>query len=142
MNEGGDNYLSPLNDYVSPPTEPAIMETQVPTNGAEPFAAMVVEEAEMATLVPHLQVHEADEQAQSEKLPTPKDEAGCEEICQRLLFLLEDWKITDSMPSGGLMNPPSMPKVSMVGDEEGSLSVEKKEVEGKGCRISARPRHY
>ncbi|BBG92902.1 hypothetical protein Prudu_000765, partial [Prunus dulcis] len=123
MNEGGDNDLSPLHDCVSPPTEPATMETEVPTNGAEPFAAMVVEEAEMATLVPHLQVHEAAEQAQSEKLPTLEDVAGYDEICQRLLFLLEDWKITDNMPSGGPMNPPSMPKVSMVGDEE-----------GKGCR--------
>ncbi|KAI5334383.1 hypothetical protein L3X38_024516 [Prunus dulcis] len=39
------------------------------------------------------------------------------------------------MPSGGPMNPPSIPKVSMAGDEEGSASVEKKkEVEGKWCR--------
>ena len=48
--------------------------------------------------------------------------------------LLEDWKISKSMPSGGLMNPPSLPTVTMAGDEEGSSSVEKKEVEGKGCR--------
>ncbi|KAI5355891.1 hypothetical protein L3X38_008786 [Prunus dulcis] len=125
MNEGGDNDLSPLHDYVSPPTEPAAMETEVPDDGTEPSAAMVVEEAEMAASVPHLQVHEAAKQAQSEKLPTPKDVAWYDEICQRLLFLLEDWKITESMPSGGPMNPPSMPKVSMAGDEEGSLSVEK-----------------
>ncbi|CAL8105150.1 unnamed protein product [Prunus armeniaca] len=32
------------------------------------------------------------------------------------------------------MNPPSIPTISMAADEEGSLSVEKKEVEGKGCR--------
>ncbi|KAI5355880.1 hypothetical protein L3X38_008775 [Prunus dulcis] len=134
MNKGGDNDLSPLHDYVSPPTESVAMETQVPDDGVEPSAAMVVEEAEMAASVPHLQVHEAAEQAQSEKLPTAEDVAGCDEICQRLLFLLEDWKITESMPSGGPMNPPSMPKVSMAGDEEGSLSVEKKRVEGKGCR--------
>ncbi|KAI5342880.1 hypothetical protein L3X38_010756 [Prunus dulcis] len=90
MNEGDDNDLSPLHDYVSPPIEPAVMETQVPGDGAEPSAAMVVEEAEMAASVPHLQVHEAAEQAQFEKLPTPKDVAGCDEICQRVLSLLED----------------------------------------------------
>ncbi|BBN68258.1 hypothetical protein Prudu_352S000100, partial [Prunus dulcis] len=112
----------------------AVMETQVPGDGAEPSAAMVVEEAEMAALVPHLEVHEAAEQAQSEKLPTPEDVAGCDEICQRVMKLLEDWKITKSMPSGGSMNPPSLPTVTMAGDEEGSSSVEKKEVEGKGCR--------
>ncbi|KAI5323795.1 hypothetical protein L3X38_032867 [Prunus dulcis] len=33
------------------------------------------------------------------------------------------------MPSGGLMNPPSIPKVSVAGDKEGSASVEKQEVE-------------
>ncbi|KAI5342879.1 hypothetical protein L3X38_010755 [Prunus dulcis] len=38
------------------------------------------------------------------------------------------------MPSGGPMNPPSLPTVSMAGDEEGSSNVEKKEVEGKWCR--------
>ncbi|KAI5333331.1 hypothetical protein L3X38_023462 [Prunus dulcis] len=134
MNEGGNNDLSPLHAYVGPPTEPAVMETQVPGDGAEPSAAMVVEEAEMAVSVPHLQVHEAAEQAQSEKLPTPEDVAGCDEICQRVLPLLEDWKITKSMPSGGSMNPPSLPTVTMAGDEEGSSTVEKKEVEGKGCR--------
>ncbi|KAI5351133.1 hypothetical protein L3X38_004024 [Prunus dulcis] len=134
MNEGGNNDLSPLHAYVSPPTEPAVMETQVLGDGAEPSAAMVVEEAEMAASVPHLQVHEAAEHAQSEKLPTPEDVAGCDEICQRVLSLLEDWKITKSMPSGGSMNPPSLPTVTMAGDEEGSSSVEKKEVEGKGCR--------
>ncbi|BBG96719.1 DNA glycosylase superfamily protein, partial [Prunus dulcis] len=134
MNEGGNNDLSPLHAYVSPPTEPAVMETQDPGDGAEPSAAMVVEEAKMAASVPHLEVHEVVEQAQSEKLPTPEDVAGCDEICQRVMKLLEDWKITKSMPSGGLMNPPSVPTVTMVGDEEGSLSVEKKEVEGKGCR--------
>ncbi|KAI5351284.1 hypothetical protein L3X38_004175 [Prunus dulcis] len=134
MNEGGDNDLSPLHDSISPPTEPAVMETQVPGDGAEPSAAMVVEEAEMAASVPHLQVHEAAEQAQSEKLPTLEDVAGCGEICQRVLSLLEDWKMTESMPSGGPMNPPSLPTVSMAGDEESSSSVEKKEVEGKGCR--------
>ncbi|BBN69897.1 hypothetical protein Prudu_1236S000100, partial [Prunus dulcis] len=91
-----------------------------PGDGAEPSAAMVVEEAEMAASVPHLQVHEAAEQAQSEKLPTRK--------------MWPDWKITKSMPSGGSMNPPSLPTVTMAGDEEGSSSVEKKEVEGKGCR--------
>ncbi|KAI5339358.1 hypothetical protein L3X38_018630 [Prunus dulcis] len=95
---------------------------------------MVVEEAEMAASIPHLQVHEAAEQAQSEKLPTSKDVTKCDKICKRLLFLLEDWKITDSMPSGGPMNAPSIPKVCMAGDEEASASVEKKEEEGKGCR--------
>ncbi|KAI5355871.1 hypothetical protein L3X38_008766 [Prunus dulcis] len=90
MNEEGDNDLSPLHDYVSPPTESVAMETQVPDDGAEPSAAMVVEEAEMAASVPHLQVHEAAEQAQSEKLPTAEDVAWCDQICQRLLFLLED----------------------------------------------------
>ncbi|KAI5355886.1 hypothetical protein L3X38_008781 [Prunus dulcis] len=59
MNEGGDNDLSPLHDYVSPPTESVAMETQLPDDGAKPSAAMVVEEAEMATSVSHLQVHEA-----------------------------------------------------------------------------------
>ncbi|KAI5334382.1 hypothetical protein L3X38_024515 [Prunus dulcis] len=54
INKGGDNDLSPLHDYVSPPTEPASMETQVPGDGAEPSATMVVEEAEMAASVPHL----------------------------------------------------------------------------------------
>ncbi|KAI5317361.1 hypothetical protein L3X38_037068 [Prunus dulcis] len=134
MNEGGNNDLSPLHAYVSPPTEPAVMETQVPGDGPEPSAAMVVEEAEMAASVPHLQVHEAAEHAQSEKLPTPEDVAGCDEICQRVLSLLEDWKISKSMPSRGSMNPLSLPTVTMAGDEEGSSSVEKKEVEGKGCR--------
>ncbi|KAI5337868.1 hypothetical protein L3X38_017139 [Prunus dulcis] len=134
MNEGGDNDLSPLHDYVSPPTKPTAMETQLPGDGAEPSAAMVVEEAEMVALVPHLQVHEATEQAQSEMLPTPEDVAGCDEICKRLLFLLEDWEITDNMPSGGPMNPPSIRKVCMAGDEEASVSVEKKGDEGKGCR--------
>ncbi|BBH02199.1 hypothetical protein Prudu_012697 [Prunus dulcis] len=99
MNEGGDNDLSPLHDYVSPPTESAAMETQVPGDGAEPSATMVVEEAEMAASVPHLQVHEATEQEQSRNLPTLEDCAECDKIYQKLLFLLEDWKITDSMPS-------------------------------------------
>ncbi|KAI5355904.1 hypothetical protein L3X38_008799 [Prunus dulcis] len=54
-----DNDLSPLHDYVSPPTESVAMETQLPDDAAKPSAAMVVEEAEMATSVPHLQVHEA-----------------------------------------------------------------------------------
>ncbi|BBN67275.1 hypothetical protein Prudu_31S000300 [Prunus dulcis] len=134
MNEGGNNDLSPLHAYVSPPTEPAVMETQVPGDGAEPSAAMVVEEAKMAASVPHLEVHEVADLAQSEKLPIPEDVAGCDEICQRVMKLLEDWKITKSMPSGGLMNPPSLPTVTMAGDEEGSSSVDKKEVEGKGCR--------
>ncbi|CAL8167887.1 unnamed protein product [Prunus armeniaca] len=134
MNEGGNNDMSPLHEYVSPPIEPAAMEAQVPGDGAEPFASMVVQEAEMVTSVPHIQVHEAAEQAEFEKLPTPEDVAGCNEICKRLLFLLEDWEITDSMLSGGLMNPPSIPKVSVAGDKEGSASVEKQEVEGKGCR--------
>ncbi|CAL2230122.1 unnamed protein product [Prunus armeniaca] len=127
MSEGGDNELSPLHDNVTPPTKPAAMATQVPSDGAEPSAAMV-------TPVPDLQVHEAATHAQSEKLPTPEDVAGCDEICQRLMFLLEDWKIADSVPSGGPMNPPSIPTISMAADEEGSLSVEKKELEGKGCR--------
>ncbi|CAL8164340.1 unnamed protein product [Prunus armeniaca] len=127
MNEGGDNELSPLHDNVTPPTKSAAMATQVPSDGAEPSAAMV-------TPVPDLQVHEAAAHAQSEKLPTPEDVAGCDEICQRLMFLLEDWKIADRVPSGGPMNPPSIPTISMAADEEGSLSVEKKEVEGKGCR--------
>ncbi|XP_020418031.1 uncharacterized protein LOC109948738 [Prunus persica] len=134
MNEGAADDFSPPHEYVSPPTELAVMETQVPADGAEPSAAMVVEEAAMTASVADLEVHEAAEQAQSEKLPTPEDVAGCDEICQRVLFLLEDWKKTQSMPSGGPMNPPSLPTVSMAGDEEGSLSVEKKEVEGKGCR--------
>ncbi|CAL8119690.1 unnamed protein product [Prunus armeniaca] len=127
MNEGGDNELSPLHDNVTPPTKSAAMATQVPSDGAEPSAAMV-------TPVPDLQVHEAAAHAQSEKLPTPEDVAGCDEICQRLMFLLEDWKIADRVPSGGPMNPPSIPTISMAADEEGSLSVEKKEVEGKSCR--------
>ncbi|BBN68415.1 DNA glycosylase superfamily protein [Prunus dulcis] len=134
MNEGGNNDLSPLHAYVSPPTEPAVMETQVPGDGAEPSAAMVVEEAKMAASVPHSEVHEVADPAESDELPTPEDVAGCDEICQRVMKLLEDWKITKSMPSGGLMNPPSLPTVTMAGDEEGSSSVEKKEVEGKGCR--------
>ncbi|XP_020418551.1 uncharacterized protein LOC109948957 [Prunus persica] len=134
MNEGAADDFSPPHEYVSPPTEPVVMETQVPADGAEPSAAMVVEEAAMTASVADLEVHEAAEQAQSEKLPTPEDVAGCDEICQRVLFLLEDWKKTQSMPSGGPMNPPSLPTVSMAGDEEGSSSVEKKEVEGKGCR--------
>ena len=54
MNEGGDNDLSPLHDYVSPPTESVAMETQLPDDAAKPSAAMVVEEAEMAASVPHL----------------------------------------------------------------------------------------
>ncbi|CAL9018703.1 unnamed protein product [Prunus brigantina] len=127
MNEGGDNDLSPLHDNVTPPTKPAAMETQVPSDGAEPSAAMV-------TPVPDLQVHEAAAHAQSEKLPTSEDVAECDEICQRLMFLLEDWKIADSVPSGGPMNPPSIPTISMAADEEGSSSVEKEEVEGKRCR--------
>ncbi|KAI5342922.1 hypothetical protein L3X38_010798 [Prunus dulcis] len=110
------------------------MVTQVPGDGAEPSAAMVVEEAKMAASVPHLEVHEVAEQAQSENLPTPEDVAGCDEICQRVMKLLEDWKISKSMPSGGFMNPPSLPTVTMAGDEEGCSSVEQKEVEGKGCR--------
>ncbi|KAH0972758.1 hypothetical protein GBA52_024914 [Prunus armeniaca] len=32
------------------------------------------------------------------------------------------------------MNPPIIPKVSVAGDDEGSASVKKQEVEGKGCR--------
>ncbi|CAL9005514.1 unnamed protein product [Prunus brigantina] len=119
--------LSPLHDNVTPPTNPAAMETQVPSDGPEPSAAMV-------TPVADLQVHEAAAHAQSEKLPTPEDEAGCDEICRILMFLLEDCKIVDSVPSGGPMNPPSIPTISMAADEEGSSSVEKKEVEGKGCR--------
>ncbi|XP_020416850.1 uncharacterized protein LOC109948402 isoform X2 [Prunus persica] len=134
MNEGGNNDLSPLHAYVSPPTEPAVMETQVPGDGAEPSAGMVVEEAKMAASVPHSEVHEVADPAESDELPTPEDVAGCDEICQRVMKLLEDWKITKSMPSGGLMNPPSLPTVTMAGDEEGSSSVENKEVEGKGCR--------
>ncbi|KAI5343779.1 hypothetical protein L3X38_011655 [Prunus dulcis] len=142
MNEGGDNDMPLLHEYVSPPTAPAAMKAQVPGDGAEPFAAIVVEpfaaivveEAEMAASVPHIQVHEATKHAESEKLPTPEDVAGCNKICKRLLFLLEDWKITDSMPSGGPMNPPRIPKVSVAGDEEGSASVEKQDVEAKGCR--------
>ncbi|BBG95912.1 DNA glycosylase superfamily protein, partial [Prunus dulcis] len=119
MNEGGNNDLSPLHAYVSPPTEPAVMETQVPGDGAEPSAAMVVEEAKMAASVPHSEVHEVADPAESDELPTPEDVAGCDEICQRVMKLLEDWKITKSMPSGGLMNPPSLPTVTMAGDEEG-----------------------
>ncbi|CAL9021309.1 unnamed protein product [Prunus brigantina] len=42
------------------------------------------------------------------------------------MFLLEDWKIVDSVASGGPMNPPSIPAISMAADEEGSSSVEKK----------------
>ncbi|CAL9001200.1 unnamed protein product [Prunus brigantina] len=38
------------------------------------------------------------------------------------------------MPSGGQMNPPIIPKVIVFGDDEGSSTVEKEEVEGKGCR--------
>lgn len=135
MNEGGDNELSPLHDNVTPPTKSAAMATQVPSDGAEPSAAMV-------TPVPDLQVHEAAAHAQSEKLPTPEDVAGCDEICQRLMFLLEDWKIADRVPSGGPMNPPSIPTISMAADEEGSLSVEKKKWKVKAVDRSARPRHY
>ncbi|KAL6293735.1 hypothetical protein ACE6H2_001877 [Prunus campanulata] len=134
MNEG------PLHDYGSSHIEPAAMETKRPGDGAEPSTALVVEEAEMVTSVPHLEVHEAVEHAQVEKLPTPEDVAGCDEICKRLMFLLEDWKISDSMASGGPINPPSIPKVSMAGDGEGSKSVETKEEKGKGCR-QKRPSH-
>ncbi|KAI5317764.1 hypothetical protein L3X38_037471 [Prunus dulcis] len=126
MNEGGNNDLSPLHAYVSPTTEPTVMETQVPGDGAEPSAAMVVEEAKMAASVRHSEVHEVADPAESDELPTPEDVAGCDEICQRVMNLLEDWKITKSMPSGGLMNPPSLPTVTMAGDEEGSSSVEKR----------------
>ncbi|CAL8989889.1 unnamed protein product [Prunus brigantina] len=67
-------------------------------------------------------VHDLEEmvrkEADVEKLPTPEDVAGCDEICKRLLFLLEDWKITPSNPAGGSINPPSLPTVSMGGDEE------------------------
>ncbi|KAI5330675.1 hypothetical protein L3X38_020801 [Prunus dulcis] len=102
---------------------------------------MVVEEAKMAASVPHLEVHEVADLAQSEKLPIPEDVAGCDEICQRVMKLLEDWKITKSMPSGGLMNPPSLPTVTMAGDEEGSSSVDKKKWKVKGADRSARRRH-
>ncbi|KAH0972759.1 hypothetical protein GBA52_024915 [Prunus armeniaca] len=66
------------------------MEAQVLGDGAKPSAAMEVQDAEMAASVPHIQVHEAAEQAKFEKLPTPEDVAGCKEICKTLLFLLED----------------------------------------------------
>ncbi|CAL9024768.1 unnamed protein product [Prunus brigantina] len=87
------------------------MEAQVLSDGAEPSVAMEIQEGEMAASVPHIQVHEAAEKAESDKLPTPEDVAGCKEICKTLLFLLEDWKITNIMPSGGQMNPPIIPKL-------------------------------
>ncbi|KAL6284529.1 hypothetical protein ACE6H2_015458 [Prunus campanulata] len=134
MNEG------PLHDYGTPHIEPAAMETKSPGHGAEPSAALVVEEAQMVTSVPHLEVHEAADHALLEKLPTPEDVAGCDEICKRMMFLLEGWKISDRMASGGPINPPSILKVSMAGDGEGSKSVETKEEKGKGCR-QKRPSH-
>ncbi|KAI5323796.1 hypothetical protein L3X38_032868 [Prunus dulcis] len=61
MNEGGDNGMSLLHEYVSLPTESAAMEAKVPDDGVEPSATMVVQEAEMAASIPHIQVHESVE---------------------------------------------------------------------------------
>ncbi|KAL6289536.1 hypothetical protein ACE6H2_007046 [Prunus campanulata] len=101
LNEGGEGHEDlrsphmnegPLHDYGTPHIEPAAMETKSPGHGAEPSAALVVEEAQMVTSVPHLEVHEAADHALLEKLPTPEDVAGCDEICKRMMFLLEGWK--------------------------------------------------
>ncbi|CAL2266318.1 unnamed protein product [Prunus armeniaca] len=110
------------------------MEAQVPGDGAEVCATMEVQEAEMDASVPHIQVQQGAGQPESNKLPTPEDVDGCGEICKKLLFLLEDWKKSDIMPSGGQMNPPIIPKVIVPGDDEGRSTVEKQEVEGKGCK--------
>ncbi|CAL2244560.1 unnamed protein product [Prunus armeniaca] len=115
MNEGGDNYMSPLHEYVTPMTQLPAMEAQVPDDGDEACAAMEVQEAEMAALIPHIQVQqEADqpqfEKPQSEELPTAKN------------------------VDGGEMIPHIIPNVIVRGDDEGSGSVQTDVVEGKRCR--------
>ncbi|CAL8163911.1 unnamed protein product [Prunus armeniaca] len=59
---------------------------------------------------------------------------GAEKSAKKLLFLLEDWKKSDTMPSGGQMYPPIKPKVIVPGNDEGSATVEKQEVKGKWCK--------
>ncbi|CAL9005238.1 unnamed protein product [Prunus brigantina] len=132
INEGDDNDMSPLHEYITLTTEPAEMEAQVPGHGAEAFAAMQVQEAEMGTSVPNKQV-----QQEAEKLPTPEDVDGCRVIYKKLLSLLEDWKNNDIKALRDQMNPPIITNVTVASDEaikEGSATIEKQDVEGKGCR--------
>ncbi|CAL8163910.1 unnamed protein product [Prunus armeniaca] len=56
MNEGGDNDMSPLHEYVAPTTEPTAMEAQVLGDGAEAYATIEVQEAKLCASVPHIQV--------------------------------------------------------------------------------------
>ncbi|KAI5353556.1 hypothetical protein L3X38_006450 [Prunus dulcis] len=91
---------------------------------------MEVQEAKMGPSVPHLQVQqEAAEQPESEKLPTSEDVDECGVIYKKLLSMLEDWKKSDIMPSRAQMNPPIVPNVIVAGDDEGSATFEKEDVE-------------
>ncbi|CAL8087111.1 unnamed protein product [Prunus armeniaca] len=124
--------MSPVHEYITPTIEPAEMDTQVPGDGAKAFVAMQVQEAEIGNSVPDKQV-----QQEAKKLPTPEDVDGCGVICKKLLSLLEDWKKSDIKTLGGQMNPFIIANVTVVGDEvirEGSATIEKQDVEGKGCR--------
>ncbi|KAI5351049.1 hypothetical protein L3X38_003940 [Prunus dulcis] len=89
-NEGDDNDMSPVHEYITPTTKPTEMEAQVSGDGAEAFVAMQVQEAEIGTSVPEKQV-----QQEVEKLPTPEDVDRCGVICKKRLPLLEDWKKSD-----------------------------------------------
>ncbi|CAL2239060.1 unnamed protein product [Prunus armeniaca] len=49
INEGDDNDMSPLHEYITLITEPTKMEAQVSGDGAKAYAAMQVQEAEIGT---------------------------------------------------------------------------------------------
>ncbi|KAI5339343.1 hypothetical protein L3X38_018615 [Prunus dulcis] len=112
INEGDDNDMSTLHEYITPTTETVEMKEKVPDDGAESFVAMQVQETKMGTLVSDKQV-----QQEAEKLPTLEDVDGYGVICKKLLSLLEDWKKSDIKPLGGQMNPPIITNVTVAGDK-------------------------
>ncbi|KAH0992224.1 hypothetical protein GBA52_003707 [Prunus armeniaca] len=61
INEGGNNDMSPLHEYITPTTESAEMEAPVPRDGAETFTAMDVQKVEMGTSVLDKQVQQEAE---------------------------------------------------------------------------------
>ncbi|CAL8117226.1 unnamed protein product [Prunus armeniaca] len=114
INEGDDNDMSPLHEYITLITEPTEMEAQVSGDGAKAYAAMQVQEAEIGT------------SQEAKKLLTPEDVDGC-----------GDWKNSDIKALRGQMNPPIITNVTVAGDEaikKGSATVEKQDMEGKWGR--------
>lgn len=96
-------------------------------------ASTKVQGAEMETKNPEKEVEQ-----EAGILPTPEDFWGCKVLCKKLLELLKDWQKEPGMALGTiLMRPPIGSDATVAGDKanaEGSVTVEKLDTEGKGCR--------